>query len=871
MNDKSLNKNNNKNSRSGFKPKKGAFIYYPFTMGIISALFTFIFLIGVSLWVQNTIFTIIVSLIFLVSIFSTSFGLFARFVQFKKESYFINEDSITLQTGGIFGNKNTTLPVHKITNVSHSTNYIENKIFKTSTIFVDSAGSSDESIVFKSIENGDNVEEEIRKLLYRNGIDVSENNLIAQTAPTQFAILIESGSRLFGMLSFFAFLIYFNIGGIYAGSSGDFDLPFSQTIILLLGVGFFILTIFLPTIISLIFRFFDLKNTEYFVYENILVYKNGFFNKHKAFLPLRNLTDTELKQHFLERFLDVEDISISTKGKKDFLEFKYLKEARSFEQALDQQIKNGEKLAEHEETISVDIEGKQNQEQKESQNKQDTHRTNHGIVGKEKHLNQKDDKQEEEKEEVVYSLRPNFLRAIFGAISPFILFLPFLLIFLWIPEAGFIWLMFVFISTLTMITSIVKLFFTDYVLTTSSVKCKVNMLNRSEVDISLSKITAFVVGQNLIDRVFNTISVQFFSQSAGTSITFAFVHKDRIDIHSLAKFLHLEADIQNDSLHKQNGEMDQTTSSLRSNPVMTYVPRFNFLFFIGYITPVLTIITIVIAVIFGIIALIVQEELAFMVLSLSLLLFVLVYIITNLVSALIHCNTAGLEIFPMYTYFKKGFVMKKEFYARNQFIKHTDVITVKPSNFGVINFSIVGGVAKLTKEEQKNNGMQTNLVTSPDFKIQYIENVLQQDKKITKHLLSFHGVAGIDDENTTNATKLKTKQESHVFKPKVSQLAFMSSLFIVPIIIMPYLIIVFRQTEYIISAYTVMKNQGFYYKTSTTILKTNIDYAETHKNFINDIYNTGNISIYTESGGGVEMVINNIPNYNKANKLLNNG
>jgi uncharacterized membrane protein YdbT with pleckstrin-like domain len=82
-------------------------------------------------------------------------------------------------------------------------------------------------------------------------------------------------------------------------------------------------------------RFVDLLHRTYTLYDDVIDYVDGFLNETHRYIPLENLADTQLSRPIYKRLLGLSDVTLSSQGAENAIEFRSTPEGRSFSEAIE--------------------------------------------------------------------------------------------------------------------------------------------------------------------------------------------------------------------------------------------------------------------------------------------------------------------------------------------------------------------------------------------------------------------------------------------------------------------------------------------------------------------------------------------------------
>ncbi len=463
------------------KPNKGAFLNYRFVLRTIFLL-VFLLILGcilkLTLGVSYWYFTLAFVLIDLIIYYSLK-------VQYRKEKYIFLADKIIHKGGGIFSDYQTELIVKNITHVTMKLLFIENSLFKTGHLNIESAGTGLTEVYLRGIDNPKKYYEYVEKLMKYNGFKLNKSKLIQREHPSSVGIFFEIFGLFVGALVFCA-ASFFMMASMF--------LVYNENVILLTPVFLLISGILL---IFLIVHYLDLKKRVYDVYSDTISYKEGFLTKNYSFIPLENLSDASVNQTFFEQIFGLYDVKISCQGSKQEILFHNIANGIEMEANIDKLIQK---------TVSIS---------KITQIKDKV------IKG------YKSTKPLNVDKEFIAELKMNGKRTFF----PLLFLIPLLIIlipitFVW-AKVWFFAFYIVIAGVIGIIGLAIKVSVTKYNVKPKSMYQEYSFFNVRKKEFSNDKIMAVIFKESFIDKWFNTCSINFWSIGSAEDINFQNIKKKK--------------------------------------------------------------------------------------------------------------------------------------------------------------------------------------------------------------------------------------------------------------------------------------------------------------------------------------------------------
>lgn len=373
-----------------------------------------------------------------------------------------------------------------------------------------------------------------------------------------------------------------------------------------------------------------------------------------------------------------------------------------------------------------------------------------------------------------------------------------------------------------MIKELFKSFVTKYYITSNTIVEEFKFLQTQKYKFNIDKITSFVITKNLLDKIFNTYTLRFTS----------FGSSRRIEFKNIDKY--------SDALLKTKSILEIDNSNNPLNSFITKPDIYSFL--IKNLNIIYT--TIILVLTF----------LSYSLLSDQKLLVIPALIFTVLLLAFLVINWFSIKsqkvsFYDNYLLFEKGIIFSEKSYIWYEDIKDIKSKKYPLTNVGDLYFSIAGGQG--INEEDQANSFSNHLVIklTPEIQIQHdiLDNILLNDK----------------------FTNIPIKEDiSTILKPHLFNSIFI--FIIIPFlwIFLPFVLIKFIFTSYIISDKRISQLSGLIFKYKKTVLAKKIDFIDTHVLLPNRIFRTGNIVINTAGSLIPEITLQNIGEFERISAEL---
>jgi len=402
-------------------------------------------------------------------------GIFAAHTAYRKERYLLQDSRLVCHRGGLFSDQITEFEIRNITHVKLKLPWLRYRLFRIGDVLVETAGSA-EPMVMRAIHNPETIYAGMRGRMKFNGYDLTGRDLLHEEKPALIAVLGECLGLLFGV----AFVCLILLLRIF----DSMDEPLSDQVLRggLVGI-LFVMILFLTL------RFLDLRRRTYRVFNDVVVYEEGFLTRENAFIPYENIADSNTRRSFIDQIFGLYDVLISCQGSSSEIKFRRLKHGIRLSSAIDRLVSSAGKKSKSATTSSRGA----------SPTKRPT-RTEPATVS-------------------AGSIRP----AEYRIHAPRLL-VPQLLLLPLFP----IWI-------LGMIRSLILISSTRYFVRSGSLRHSYKFLRVDDREFSYDKITGVVIKRNLWDQWFGTMTLKFWSIGSGKPLEFAHVRCAQISLPSLMR------------------------------------------------------------------------------------------------------------------------------------------------------------------------------------------------------------------------------------------------------------------------------------------------------------------------------------------------
>ena len=731
-------------------------------------------------------------------------GIYSISVSYKKQKFIIKSDKIIEKSGGIFSDSEKELNIRNITHLQLTLGYIEQKLFQTGSVTIESAGSNFSEIGMSSMSNAVDIYEKMQELMVENGFQIQRKEVLTEDKPDKTAVLVQ-----------LAINSLFWIGG------------FVFSLVALGPLSIFVLMI---AAVALVFNYYSLIKKEYKLYQGSINYSENFLTKVRAVVPIENLSDTGLNQNIFSRALGVYDLTLSCQGSGQEIKFKNIKKGEEFDTQVDKLIRTGE-------ATSLETQKRRKTtKQKGEENKKSDIKTG---------LNSVADKFKDIRKDGTRALAVPAFLILFGltmaAISA-----------IWFisggidpsRHVGFVIYPFIFGVTIlfsgvsSAVRSAVNLYAMKYSVKEHSIREEYKFLSKDMNEFSDDKITGVYFKENLIDRLFNTYSIHFWSLGSGSDIEFAGIKKDS----DLDNLIRKKFDYNKPSQHKTK-------------------PDFNFVNMLKQKTLSLVVWAFIFSA-FTLVSLMADALTGFpmwWISPVAIISLAVVWYFAAYAYGLWYYDRVELDFCSNYLHLKQGLITKYQYFAHYDDVRGIVTTKYPLTEHGRIKFKVSG---EQVTQTDKGKRINTN-----DFSVDYIPNIPVKDELVDLILEKKISEDEIDqvEQNIEDyrEEKLLTTKPS-VANPATVAIIFSIILFpLLPFLpfYLGYVVWSAKKKTFIIEPYRLVKKWGILYKKQQSIVFRKIDHINKEQGMFNKLFNNGTVTINTVESSTTEMTLGNMPDY----------
>lgn len=411
-------------------------------------------------------------------------SLLASLASYRKERYQILDSSLICHRGGLVSDERYELEIRNLTHVKLRLPWLRHKLFNVGDVLVQTSGNA-QPVVLRMVADPESIYAGLRERMKRNGYDLTQQQLLHEERPAIIGILGECVSLLIG--GFVACLVVLPQLFVLSGAaSGSARLEPGGSFIWVIGAVVIALLTFV------VLRFLDLRRRTYRVFNDVVVYEEGFLTRHNAFIPYENIADASTKRSFLDQILGLYDVQVSCQGSRSEIKFRRLQHGPALSAAIDQLV----------------VLARQKQKPAARPPAADS-----SLATAERPR-----RIEPAAIPIGETLVGEFRMHTGRTLVPLLLLMP--LFPIWIAA---------------MIQAGIRLLSTQYHVRPGSLQHSYRFLSVNVREFTYDKITGVVIRQNPWDRLFGTMTFKFWSLGSGKPLVFAHVHGSHLNLAALMR------------------------------------------------------------------------------------------------------------------------------------------------------------------------------------------------------------------------------------------------------------------------------------------------------------------------------------------------
>lgn len=720
-------------------------------------------------------------------------GVYVALVAYRKELYIINDTRVIRHSGGMFSDQTTELEMRNITHLKIKLPWLRHKLFGIGNVMVESAGTS-QPLVMMAIRQPNEIYEGFRNRLQRNGFDLTRNQLLHEDKPALIGIM---GEMVVGAVAMIVFVVPTAITMM-----NEFkDDGFGQAMPLIFAFSALVFLMFFAC------RVLDYKRRTYRVYNDVVVYEEGFLTRQNAYIPYENIADSNTKRTLFDQIFGIYDVHISCQGSSSEIKFRRLKNGDALSRAIDQLVTDANRKPK---PAARRAEGGAAQDVKVCYRREEPDHVpvDAAIVGEFK----------------MHAAR---------VYVPMLFFVP--LFPLWV---------------LIMIQSLIRVTCTSYSLRPGSMRHAYRFLSTNVREFSYDKITGLVIKRNLWDRMFGTMTLRFWSIGSSQSMEFAHVHESQIDLPALMR---------------QAGIPPSSPAPYQAK--VSFMPvtwaRANMG---GFITTALFIAIILIG--GAIISSASDDAGVFYLVSAIILGMIFIITLVAFIRAFLYFKRQTLSFHEHHVEGRQGILSISDFYIRYRHIKRTKITRYPGGEDGSLEIFAAGEeLAGAASNHQQ--AKQKGILKQYSFVTHFLPGAWE-DGALLDDILSGRADASpqpVPAEPLEPIWVGPRALKNAIVKLLIVSVVVFPLVILLPITL-PLTVMRVKRWRYTIDGAKISVSHGILYRSKTSTLLDRVDSLQQNQGPLNKMFNNGNVTIMTAGSSKPDVAIIDTPDYRKMYDII---
>ena len=712
-------------------------------------------------------------------------GVFASLVAYRKERYQIQDSRVVCHRGGLVSDQTTEFEIRNITHVRIKLPWLRHKFFGVGDVIVETAGNA-KPVVLRVIREPEAVYAGLRERMRNNGYDLTQRQLLHEEQPAIIGILGECLGLLGGTFALGIFVV-----SMIAEVRGKAPYPALEATL----YGFLGLAVF-GIIAFIIVRFLDFRRRTYRVYNDVVVYEEGFLTRHNAFIPYENIADANTKCSFFDQILGLYDVQVSCQGSNSEIKFRRLKNGVALSAAIDQLVV----LARQKEKPAA--------------------RSTAGDPALASRILPR--RTEPEATPIGETLVGEFKMDAARTLVPLLILLP--LFPLWI---------------VAMIQSGIRLASTRYFVRSGSLRHSYKFLTVNEREFAYDKITGLVIKQNLLDHMFGTMTLRFWSIGSGKPLEFAHVHANQINLPALMRQAGIPAASPEPYEARASfGIPTWLRARLKILPLLLFLAA-------------------------GIVFAAIQvDERFYWLLAVPVLIGLIACI-----HGMLYYSRQRLRFHDHHIEAEQGILARRRYYARYSNVKRTKVTRYPGGADGDLEIFVAGEEELQQSVPQQKT--QPKILKPCSFTTRFLPDISDQGLLLDDILCGRVEPAPQAVAAAPLAVLLEARRS---VGNAIVKLVFLS-IVLFPLIVLlpltlPLTVIAVKRWRYRIEAARIVLSSGIFYRSEMSILLDRVDSLQQSQGPLNKLFRNGNVSIMTAGSSKPDLKIIDSPAYLKMYEVI---
>jgi|GEM_PF-6724598 len=271
--------------------------------------------------------------------------LIARAIAYRGTDYTIANDRILIHRGGVFGDRSIELDLVNITLVEWRSPFLLKILYGVGHIVIQEAGNAQQNARMVYIEEPERIYRLIAENMRAQGFSMQRNARVSRQKSGVLGALVDMGGFLVG-IAYTGVVLVDMLALSFGRIATNIAMSLRPVLEQVESTEFIVSTVIfglsglalLGVVVGMAFKFLELSRRTLTLHDDVVDFYQGFLSEKRQFIPLENLTDTDLHRPLYKRFLGLSDLRVSSRGAGSNLVFNSMPGAEEFARALEGQL-----------------------------------------------------------------------------------------------------------------------------------------------------------------------------------------------------------------------------------------------------------------------------------------------------------------------------------------------------------------------------------------------------------------------------------------------------------------------------------------------------------------------------------------------------
>jgi len=715
---------------------------------------------------------------------------------YAKERYEFLLHRIIAHRGSPISDQTTELTIRNITHVKRRLPWPRYALFGVGDVMIESAGSEASEIILRTISRPNEVYEGVAALMQDNGFRLSRDNRLHEEKPDVLGVVIECAGMILGTL----IATVIAIGELYLDREDAGLISLGLSLLPLLGI------------VAIGLHYLDMRRRVYRVYDDTVVYEEGFLTRDDAFIPGENIADSSTRRGLLDMILGLYDVRISCQGSQAEIQFRRLRRGAALADAVDHVVS-------HSSTIASVVPTDESDGEPVGAVAGNSVRSCDAPSATPATGRAKRPQRIPAEKCWTATLQPSPLRYV----APYLV-----LCVIAFPLAP-IWVV-------VIVRGLIAAVCTHYLIRPTSVQERFQFLHSTERDFSYEKVTGAVISENPIDRMLGTVTISIWSIGSAQPLELKHVVRQKVQLNALLRQLGIPpAEV-----------IEQIPARFSVNRmILATIPWQGAL---GVL-------------ILGVLALAAMIDWRWLLILVP----VAIGVGGVIVHRWIYYSRCSVTMHRAHLECREGWLWRHHFLARHDNIKRVELTRYPWSDVGTLRFVVAGehrpGSSPYAQRKSQSRAQSGFGARSYGFQVRYAEQLSRHRTAIDERLA--------DDPPTEVAVEHESRPAlaNSLTAPILISILLLPLALLLPVVI-PWVVLAVRRRRYFIESHRVLMTSGIVYRKQASVLHDRIDSIRHDRHLLGKLFGNGNVTVFTAGSSQPDLELKNAPDYRELYAIL---